>query len=465
MADFIQQMLTANQQLAQPSELQKFVQSLSNQQQEPPDTKQRIDDAILSTTMPQAPNSYRLDFARGLLALKDSYDAAKDDAARQAAQTQANFIRDVANSAGLDLSGYGAGVTREDAAKTLATQEARDVMAALNGQYSKTSDQYYTDTYYSLLQEGYSPRQARKFAGNRAREYQANRVAYLDGVYNSYGRDGLVTNTLGNQMLAQLGMENPSLANFYANSYPGARDAYQRQNQLEDLALAQQFGFENRADTFKYNMASKAADDMYKRNYAQFNNNLQRENTIWGAQFQNEQEEMNYRKKQGRIIDLLTSLGLQGDDLKVAYAKAMGVSLPQKQDKQIDTKVAAEIQKRYEALQKEQENIFKALSDTTTPEEMRESLQARLATIQNTIKDLDTIFGKTFNVQGEQDVKYTGKDEEDLKTLREIILPYMMSHNSSEEQIFNRVREWVHEKNPNVTDWHIQNMIKDALGG
>lgn len=70
---------------------------------------------------------------------------------------------------------------------------------------------------------GYSPRQAKKFAGYNARDYQANRVAYLDNLYNSYGRDGLVTTPLGNQIIGQLATENPMLANFYANAYPAQR--------------------------------------------------------------------------------------------------------------------------------------------------------------------------------------------------------------------------------------------------
>lgn len=112
--------------------------------------------------------------------MKSLYDAAKDDEQRQAIHKQAENLRNVGNAAGYDLSGYGSGVTFADATQNLATQQARDIAAILSGQgaYSMTSEQYYTDTYYNLLQAGYSPWQARKFAGNRAREYQANHVAY-----------------------------------------------------------------------------------------------------------------------------------------------------------------------------------------------------------------------------------------------------------------------------------------------
>lgn len=58
--------------------------------------------------------------------------------------------------------------------------------------------------------------------------------------HNTGGRDGLVTNDLGNQLLATLGMENPTLANFYANVYPNAKEDYKTKTEIAMKALDQE---------------------------------------------------------------------------------------------------------------------------------------------------------------------------------------------------------------------------------
>ena len=284
-----------------------------------------IKSALPQSTATQTVNPYQLDIQRGLLGLKQVYDAAQkvnDTQGMQQAHTGAELLRNKANAAGIDVSGFDSGVSLADATNNLASQEARDIMNALQGQYSKSSEQYFSQKYDELLREGYSPRQAKKFAGDMARKYQANRVAYLNGLYNGYGRDGLVTNEYGNQFLGMLANENPVLANFYATIYPNVKDAYNRQNQLDDLLLAQKFGRENRQDAFNYNAAlAQLQGDIARENYAA-NKNIDQK--YWEAQEKIKQEHKEIKPTKVETafqegLQWAQMHGLEGDEaLKVA---------------------------------------------------------------------------------------------------------------------------------------------------
>lgn len=54
-------------------------------------------------------------------------------------------------------------------------------------------------------------------------------MRFLDGVLNSYGRNGLITNEAGNQIIGALLGEDPNLASFYAQIYPNAKEQFTRQ--------------------------------------------------------------------------------------------------------------------------------------------------------------------------------------------------------------------------------------------
>ena len=90
----------------------------------------------------------------------------------------------------------------------------------------------------------YSPRQSRKVAEALTGNYKSDRAQYLDGLLNSYGRDGLVTNEYGNQIIGMLAHEDPMLASFYAGIYPNAKDAFSRYNTLEDKSIDQRNALE-----------------------------------------------------------------------------------------------------------------------------------------------------------------------------------------------------------------------------
>ena len=184
-------------------------QSPQTQQQEPLDGKQMIDVSMAKALdIPQAPNPYALNVQRGLLAQKQAYADAQTDAGRSAAHSRAELLRNKANAAGIDISGYGSDVSLGDAVNNLASQEARDIMGALQGYYSGDSGQYYTDKYLQGIEMGMSPRRARKAAEVLAGNYKADRMQYLDGLLNSYGR---ADTALANQIIASMIPEAPAL--------------------------------------------------------------------------------------------------------------------------------------------------------------------------------------------------------------------------------------------------------------
>lgn len=227
---------------------------------------QHVDNMLNPNRTPD-PEQSRI--AREILEQKRLYDTAPEgatgDAQRYAAHQEANFLREVGRAAGLDVDNYGEDVTRANAASNLMSRQARDIASLFggDGKYSMSSDQYYAQKYSEAIQSGLSARRAKNLAGRLAREYQANRVAYMDATLNSYGIDNLLMTPQGNRLLAQLAKEDPMTANFYYQTYPNARDAYARRNKVEDDERQHRFGFENRADEHKYREAE--ADSTFNR--------------------------------------------------------------------------------------------------------------------------------------------------------------------------------------------------------
>ncbi|MBQ6006592.1 MAG: hypothetical protein IJL14_10150 [Selenomonadaceae bacterium] len=74
------------------------------------------------------PDNYGLEFARGLLSAKQSYADAKTDEGRQAAHENAKLLRGMTNAAGIDVNGYGEGVSLKNARKNLASCEAQEII-------------------------------------------------------------------------------------------------------------------------------------------------------------------------------------------------------------------------------------------------------------------------------------------------------------------------------------------------
>lgn len=95
-------------------------------------------------------NGIERQYAGNILGQKIAYDAAQNDAQRQATSMNANMLRQAAQSAGMDLSGYGSDVSLQDAMQNLQTNDARALVEMFQGKYSKSSDQFYNDKFREL---------------------------------------------------------------------------------------------------------------------------------------------------------------------------------------------------------------------------------------------------------------------------------------------------------------------------
>ena len=187
------------------------------------------------------------------------------DQIRNLSSKGADNLRQIANGAGMNLTGYGADVSLTDALRNLQSNDARARIEALQGQYAMTSDQFFDRKYDELLLSGSSAREAKAVAGKLAQRYQAERVSYLQGMYHGYGRDGNYTNDFGVDVIGAIANENPILANLYAMVFPNPKDAQTRANTLEDKFIEQNnalsllnAGLQN--DVVRYNVQGAVQD-------------------------------------------------------------------------------------------------------------------------------------------------------------------------------------------------------------
>lgn len=189
-------------------------------------------------------NGLERQYADNILRQKIAYNTAQNDAQRQAASMNANMLRQAAQGAGMDLSGYGSDVSLQDAMQNLQTNDARALVEMFQGKYSKSSDQFFNDKWNELIKSGMPVGRAQRAAGELARQYQGERVSYLNGMLHGYGFDGRVVTPVGQQIIGELASENPQLANMYLNANPGQKDAYNTDNQMALAALQNQGAME-----------------------------------------------------------------------------------------------------------------------------------------------------------------------------------------------------------------------------
>lgn len=181
-------------------------------------------------------------------------EAAANDI-RTAAHAGNDRIRELAKAIGLDLTGY-ENVGYEDAAKTLQDRKAKEIAELMGntGKYSVTTDQFYNDNYLALIGEGKSAREAKRIAGRRAQEYQADRVTYLRNAFNVHGLDGNYVNGTGVDILNEMAAEMPTVANVYAQAYQLPTQLQDRFNALQDKEIAQANSLAQIAATGNVNM-------------------------------------------------------------------------------------------------------------------------------------------------------------------------------------------------------------------
>mgnify|MGYP007069968981 CR=1 FL=1 len=274
-------------------------------------------------------------YAGDITAQKMAYAAAQNDAQRQAASMNADMLRQAAQGAGMDLSGYGNDVSLQDAMQNLQTNDARALVEMFQGKYAKSSDDFYNDKFRELVNGGMPVGRARRAAGEFARQYQGERVNYLQGMLQGYGFDGRVVTPVGQQIVGQIAAENPQLANMYLNANPGQKDAYNTDNQMAMAAMQNQGamdrlmqeylnGFGERADVYKYNTMGKYTDSDIRMNEYGDKQNLD----FADAQRRFSQDRVNqekaFRDNVARAYEWGSKIGYKGKDLELFTAKAIG---------------------------------------------------------------------------------------------------------------------------------------------
>lgn len=417
-------------------------------------------------------NGLERQYASKLLGQKIAYDAAQNDAQRQAASMGANMLRQAAQGAGMDLSGYGSDVSLQDAMQNLQTNDARALVEMFQGKYSKSSDQFFNDKWNELIKSGMPVGRAQRAAGELARQYQGERVSYLNGMLHGYGFDGRVVTPVGQQIVGQLAAESPQLANMYLNANPGQKDAYNTDNQMA-LAALQNQGIMDRLDkqiagNLAYLVQSGQQALEQQNNQGQINrdNATHQSNLTEQRDINQQQRYLDFVKQNAFAVHSTVKeiLGDNAADLAVASMfkilnntsgkSGSGNATDDKSFKNyIDT-----LDKAQNRLIEQRNSIVNQYKDNLAvmPPEVQDQIakiDARLEVIQNAI----------FGVSGVAPdyPAYTGDEKQDLQIIASIIgTQKQYNPKITDEEIFNFIRQWVHETDTGITDHYIQSLIK-----
>jgi len=159
---------------------------------------------------------------------------------------------------GVDPAQYGLNGTYEEATQGLANNDMRYMQNILDGEMAESSGAYYRRIRNILIDRGVSRDNASEIAAKHAEAYADKRMQTLMSAFNIYGRDNTTINPLGTQILAMMGQEEPEMANYYAGRYAGPLQEYAKQNARENAAIQHQYGKEDRADAFGYDIKKMA---------------------------------------------------------------------------------------------------------------------------------------------------------------------------------------------------------------
>ena len=455
--------------------------------------------AAMENIIPQAPNPYTLGIRSDMVQAKNAYNTAKTDAERAAVQAQAALLQDIAKAANIDISGYGSDVSLEDAYKNLVSQQARDIMEGTQRYYAMNSDRYRDKIFDEAIARGLSPRRANKLADSQARRYQSDRVQYLDGLLNSYGRDGLIMNEYGNQILGMLAHEDPMLAGFYAGIYPNAKEAFARYNTLEDKAIDQRNQLEQLGISQKYGLDRIKAQtegniavannnfrntlqrdekqqeyterEMYiqakiNEAYARLTNELETGKLSYLENLKVELKDKAFRQRVAQLEVLADYFGFEGDGKKSFVSSALGIKQADTKTGKFDDKSIENAKKVHDSLDKSAESILKQLKDGefSLSEQEVSDLKTKLGDIRAVQQQIETKMGEQLGIEApksRQEIpSFTGNEEQDVQTLREM-LRYMDEQNLSEDDINYYVRQWLP---PDKTDLYGKSLIRKARG-
>ena len=478
------------------------------QPQEQAGGKEIVDREIERAIRP-APNQYELGNLQSILAAKEAYATAdalnqnpaayakanglSEDATRalagaqmQNAQALAEMSRNKLNAGGFNTDGYGAGDTLENVRNQLLSREAKDIAEAFQGAYSKTTDQYYNQQYEDAIIRGYSPRKASRIAGNLAREYQANRVAYLDGVYNSYGHDGRVTNPIGYQILGMIAQDNPTLGNLYANVYPSQRDAYNTETEMGKIALQSDNTLKMLNEELKNTLTrmdyagainqgqreiehaydienSRLAQTIYQENQI-FANDLAYKNVIRNRDFANDEAARQYVIKSQQAAQTANLFGYQVGSKEYAtlYAAFMGYTVPKigEQDKSfVENGV-----KVWEGLQKRVDTLTDLVSDPALSPELKSQYKNEIARYTEMLKAIEEKFGTQWGLPTSRDLPpYSPDNPQGTKT----VIAYIIQNagtGATKQDILADAYNWARETDKNVKMEDLEKIYDELTG-
>jgi len=400
-------------------------------------------------------------YAGDITGQKIAYAAAQNDAQRQAASMNADMLRQAAQGAGMDLSGYGSDISLQDAMQNLQTNDARALVEMFQGKYAKSSDQFFEDKWNELIRNGMPVGRAQRAAGELARRYQGERVNYLQGMLQGYGFDGRVVTPIGQQIVGQIAAENPQVANMYLNANPNQKDAYNTDSKMAQLAMTNDNAMAKLAMQIAGNM-----DYLNRSGEIQRDNATHQSNLIEQRDANQQQRSLDFINKNAMAVHSTVKEFLGDDAANMAVASMFNIlnrgsgkggSTNATDDKDFKNYIDA-LDKTQNRLIEQRNSIvnqYKANLEGMPPEAQEQiaKLDSQLEVIQNAI----------FGVSGlaPDYPAYTGEEKQDLQTIASIISTQKQYNPKiTDEEIFDFVRRWVHETDTGVTDRYIQNLIK-----
>lgn len=429
-----------------------------------------------SRLLPPAPNTVQHNYRQQIIATKLLYDdaerrynAAQTPEEKQAALVEmqslnqrANDLRGIANETGVDLTGYGEGVSLKDAQRNLESQKAKDFMRMYTGRYSMTSDQFYESEYDRQIMSGASPDTAARRAARSAREYKAQRVAYLNGMYNNYGlTNGQVTNQLGMQILTELAGEAPNRTNAYGTAYALPKDEYKNANEIAQLVLTNNNARDNMVwKTYLQNWLDENNARRSRETYAT-NKGVDQRFKIEDEKRAEDKEEQAYQKKTRRLEWIADRYGITGKAKNALVLAGLGIKMPEDASEAKSEKLLMDtLRHRAEEIRKQREAIVKQYKDNTGAGEIPPEAADQIARLDEDWDSINNAIMAITGLRGNVD-EYSETDEEaNIASIAKLIQAGQKAKKSDAE-IFNAVRKFVPSDR---TDRFVQSLIEKAIG-
>lgn len=419
-------------------------------------------------------NGLERQYASKLLGPKIAYAAAQNDAQRQEASMNANMLRQAAQGAGMDLSGYGSDVSLQDAMQNLQTNDARALVEIFQGKYSKSSDQFFNDKWNELIKSGMPVGRAQRAAGELARQYQGERVSYLNGMLHGYGFDGRVVTPVGQEMIRQIALEDPQSADMYLKVNPQQTDAYQQESSLANslalAALQQNNELARMAVAFGYNtqLADQAAANT-RQTYAQNQDvdyNKWRQQEIDKRNWADEDFTKNFERGYNLVLKHL------GEKAGTKFAqKYFGILQTDGKDAETQRKYIKDTLDSLHDTQKQITDRRKELLAPYTKEgvllEIPDEVKAQLVDLDEEWNTAQQTINGLMGVSTAGDLSfeaYSGDETKDVENARRMLSTIMADAKKrgqtlTEQATFETIRDWIRATDPEITEHYIQGFV------